>query len=139
MPENTQVQVQELARFAQEQQFNAQYRQYFGDVWEEAGVKDISKMTVSDAEQTLKVLADSEASPQFIKSLLAQASRDGAPSQVLEYFLSSDIDGDGRTLAQEIFQDGTDPLEPDSPQPILKAQALSLSPTQDTEDLDWEI
>lgn len=136
MPENTQLQVQELARFAQEQQFNTQYQQYFGDVWEEAGVKDISKMTVSDAEQTLKVLADSEASPQFVKSLLAQAALSGAPPQVLEYFLASDIDSDGRTLAQEIFQDGTNPLEPDTPQPSPKAQALS--PSQEP-DLEWEI
>ncbi|WP_414756549.1 hypothetical protein [Anabaena sp. CCY 9910] len=139
MTETTQLQVQELARFAQEQDFNQQYQQYFRDVWEEAGVKDISKMTVSDAEQTLKVLAASEASPQFVKSLLAQAAIDGAPSQVLEYFLGSDIDGDGRTLAQEIFQDGTNPLEPDSPQPISKTQVVSLSPTQDTEDMEWEI
>ncbi|BAY41565.1 hypothetical protein NIES2111_59610 (plasmid) [Nostoc sp. NIES-2111] len=46
MPENTQLQAEELTRFAQEQDFNAQYQQYFGDVWEEAGVKDISKMTI---------------------------------------------------------------------------------------------
>ncbi|BAY41223.1 hypothetical protein NIES2111_56190 (plasmid) [Nostoc sp. NIES-2111] len=130
------AQVQELARFAQEQQFNAQYQQHFGNVWDEAGVKDISKMTVSDAEQTLKVLAASEASPQFIKSLLAQAAVDGAPPQVLEYFLSSDIDGDGRTLAQEILMDGTNSLEPDSPQPSPKTQVLSPSPT---EEEDWEI
>jgi hypothetical protein len=136
MAETTHLQIQELSRFAQEQDFNQQYRQYFGDVWDEAGVKDISKMTVQDAEQTLKILADSEASPQFIKSLLAQAARDGATPQVLEYFLSSDIDGDGRTLAQEIFQDGTNPLEPDSPQPPPKSQVLSPS---STEDLDWEI
>ncbi|MBD2683439.1 MULTISPECIES: hypothetical protein [Nostoc] len=136
MPENTQLQVQELARFAQEQQFNEQYRQYFGDVWEEAGVKDISKMTIPDAQQTLKVLANSEASPQFVKSLLAQAAIDGAPSQVLEYFLSSDIDGDGRTLGQEIFQDGTNPLSADTPQPSPKAQVISPSPT---EDLEWQI
>ncbi|BAY73336.1 hypothetical protein NIES23_61640 (plasmid) [Trichormus variabilis NIES-23] len=133
MTETTQLQVQELARFAQEQDFNQQYRQYFGDVWDEAGVKDISKMTVSDAEQTLKVLANSEASPQFVKSLLAQAALSGVPSQVLEYFLSSDIDGDGRTLAQEIFRDGTNPLESDSPQPSSKAQALSPSSTEDLE------
>ncbi|MBD2505519.1 hypothetical protein [Anabaena azotica] len=133
------AQVQELERFAREQQFNSQYRQYFGDVWDEAGVKDISKMTISDAEQTLKVLASSQASPQFVKSLLAQAAVDGAPPQVLEYFLNSDIDGDGRTLAIEIFHDGTNPLESDSPQTTPKAQALSLSPTKDTEDLDWEI
>ncbi|MCC5604735.1 hypothetical protein [Nostoc favosum] len=132
MSETTQLRVQELARFAQEQDFNQQYRQYFGDVWKEAGVKNISQMTVHDAEQTLKILADSEASPQFIKSLLAQAAIDGASPQVLEYFLASDIDGDGRTLATAIFQDGTNPLEPDTP----KAQVLS--PSQ-TEDLDWEI
>jgi hypothetical protein len=136
MPENTQLQVEELAQFAQEQQFNEQYRQYFGDVWDEAGVKDISQMTTQDAQQTLKVLADSEASPQFIKSLLAQATVDGAPPQVLEYFLSSDIDGDGRTLSQEIFQDGTNPLSADTPQQLSKAEVISPSPT---EDLDWEI
>ncbi|BAB78278.1 hypothetical protein ACN23B_27935 (plasmid) [Anabaena sp. FACHB-709] len=134
MTETTQLQVQELARFAQEQDFNQQYRQYFGDVWDEAGVKDISKMTVSDAEQTLKILADSEASPQFVKSLLAQAAVSGAPPQVLEYFLASDIDGDGRTLAQEIFQDGTNPLEPDTP----KTQVVSPSQSQEP-DLEWEI
>ncbi|MBH8573564.1 hypothetical protein I8752_11170 [Nostocaceae cyanobacterium CENA369] len=136
MAETTQLQVQELARFAQEQQFNEQYRQYFGDVWDEAGVKDISQMTTQDAQQTLKVLADSEASPQFIKSLLAQAAVDGAPPQVLEYFLSSDIDCDGRTLAQEIFQDGTNPLESDTPQFSSKAQVLSPSPQP---GLEWEI
>ena len=136
MAETTHLQIQELSRFAQEQDFNQQYRQYFGDVWDEAGVKDISKMTGQDAEQTLKILADSEASPQFIKSLLAQAAIDGATPQVLEYFLSSDIDGDGRTLATVLFQDGTNPLEPDTPQPPAKAQVLSPSPT---EDLDWEI
>ena len=47
--------------------------------------------------------------------------------QVLEYFLSSDIDSDGRTLAQELFQDGTNPLQPDTPQPPPKAQVLSPS------------
>lgn len=46
------------------------------------------------------------------------------------------IDGDGRTLAQELFQDGTNPLQPDTPHPPPKAQVLSPSPT---EDLDWEI
>ncbi|BAY41564.1 hypothetical protein NIES2111_59600 (plasmid) [Nostoc sp. NIES-2111] len=81
----------------------------------------------------MKVLAASKASPQFVKSLLAQAAIDGVPSQVLEYFLGSDIDGDGRTLAQEIFQDGTNPLEPDSPQPTPKAQISSSSPTEDLE------
>ena len=136
MAETTHLQVQELSRFAQEQDFNQQYRQYFGDVWDEVGVRDISKMTIQDAEQTLKVLADSEASPQFIKSLLAQAAIDGATPQVLEYFLSSDIDSDGRTLATVLFQDGTNPLQPDTPQPLPKAQVLSPSPT---EDLDWEI
>ncbi|WP_242044997.1 hypothetical protein [Anabaena azotica] len=63
--------LQELERFAREQQFNSQYRQYFGDVWDEAGVKDIREMTVQDAERTLKILANSQASPQFVKSLLS--------------------------------------------------------------------
>ncbi|MGJ5629092.1 hypothetical protein [Nostoc sp. CALU 1950] len=134
MSETTQLQVQELACFAQEQDFNQQYRQYFGDVWEEVGVRDISKMTIQDAEQTLKVLADSEASPQFIKSLLAQAAIDGATPQVLEYFLSSDIDSDGRTLATVLFQDQTNPLEADTPLSPSKAQVLSPSLQP---DLEW--
>ncbi|QHG20383.1 hypothetical protein [Nostoc sp. ATCC 53789] len=136
MAKTTHLQVQELSRFAQEQDFNQQYRQYFGDVWDEVGVKDISRMTIQDAEQTLKVLADSEASPQFIKSLLAQAAIDGASPQVLEYFLSSDIDDYGRTLAQELFQDQTNPLEADTPLSSSKAQVLSSSLQP---DLEWKI
>jgi hypothetical protein len=136
MAETTHLQIQELSRFAQEQDFNQQYRQYFGDVWDEAGVTNISQMTVQDAEQALKILADSEASPQFIKSLLAQAAIDGASPQVLEYFLSSDIDGNGRTLATVLFQDQTNPLEPDTPQSPSRAQVLSSSLQP---DLEWEI
>jgi hypothetical protein len=115
MPEDLEVQAQELAKFAQEQNFDDRYLEYFSDIWQEAGVKDISKMTTQDAERTMQVLSSSEASVEFVKAFYAQAVRQGMPSQVLEYVLQSDTDGDGRTLAQEIFVDGTDPFEPDSP------------------------
>jgi len=36
--------------------------------------------------------------------------------------MQSDIDGDGRTLAQEIFVDGTDPFEADTPTPVTSHQ-----------------
>ncbi|MFN6568220.1 hypothetical protein [Dendronalium sp. ChiSLP03b] len=115
MPKNTVLQAQELAKFAVEQNFDERYLEYFADVWLEAGVKDISRMTTQDAERTMQVLSSSEASFEFVKAFLAQAVRQGMPFQVLEYILLSDTDGDGRTLAQEIFQDATDPFEPDAP------------------------
>ncbi|MBD2450488.1 hypothetical protein H6G76_25715 [Nostoc sp. FACHB-152] len=108
------TQAQELVKFAQEQNFDERYLEYFGDVWREAEVEDISKMTMKDAERTMQVLSDSEASVEFVKAWLLQAIQQGMPSQVLEYIMQSDIDGDGRTLAQKIFQDGTDPFEADT-------------------------
>jgi hypothetical protein len=130
MSENIQAQVQELAKFAQEQNFDERYLEYFSDIWQEAGVKDIGKMTIKDAERTMQVLSSSEASVEFIKAFYAQAVRQGMPSQVLEYIMQSDIDGDGRTLAQEIFVDGTDPFEADTPTPVTSHQK---APNQDFE------
>ncbi|AUB41763.1 hypothetical protein COO91_07830 [Nostoc flagelliforme CCNUN1] len=43
------------------------------------------------------------------------------------------FDGDGRTLATVIFQDETNPLEADTPQPPPKAQVLSSSLQPDLE------
>ncbi len=130
MPENIEVNAQELAKFAQEQNFDDRYLEYFSDIWQEAGVKDISRMTTQDAERTMQVLSSSEASVEFVKAFYAQAVRQGMPSQVLEYVLQSDTDGDGRTLAQEIFQDDTDPFEPDTPN-IADTRKYALSPSPD--------
>jgi len=135
MTENTEVQKQEqeLAKFAQEQNCNQQYLEYFNDIFIEAGVKDISKMTNQDAERLMQVLKSSEASREFVKALLAQAAVDGMSSQVLEYILSSDIDGDGRTLAQEIFHDGTDPFEADTSEVTSRQNYVTNSQTQNAE------
>lgn len=132
MTEALEIQAQELAKFAQEQNFDERYLEYFGDVWREAGVEDISTMTIKDAERAMQVLSDSEASGEFIKAWLAQAVRQGIPSQVLEYIMQSDIDGDGRTLAQEMRIDGTDPLESDSPQRMSSKQYTNFQ-SQDLE------
>ena len=136
MLENIEVNAQEeLAKFAQEQNFDDRYLEYFSEIWQEAGIKDIPKMTIQNAERTMQVLSSSEASVEFIKAFYAQAVRQGMPSQVLEYVLQSDTDGDGRTLAPEIFEDGTDPFEPDSPNiPATKKSAIAPSP-----DLDYEL
>jgi len=107
--------IQQLAQYAADQSFDERSVEFFDDVWLEAGIKNISKMTTADAERTMQVLASSEASPEFIKALLAQAVLDGMPEPVVQYILQSDTDGDGRTLAQEIFTDGTSPFEPDEP------------------------
>ncbi|RCJ42435.1 hypothetical protein A6770_34835 [Nostoc minutum NIES-26] len=130
MTKNTVLQVKELTKFATEQNFDLRHLEYFADVWLEAGVKDISKMTRQDAERTMQVLSSSEASVEFVKALLAQAVRQGMPSQVLEYVLQSDIDGDGRTLAQEIFQDSTDPFEPDAPDVVPAIKSVTNSRNQ---------
>ncbi|MBD2458294.1 hypothetical protein H6G80_30035 [Nostoc sp. FACHB-87] len=130
MPTDIEQQTQKLLQFAQEQNFDERYLGYFGDVWQEAGVKDLSKATTQDAEKALQVLANSAASGEFVKAWLSVAVRQGVPSNVLEYILEIDIDGDGRTLAQEIFVDGTDPLEQDSPAPQqainVRSQGIEL-------------
>ncbi|MEH1783708.1 MAG: hypothetical protein V7K67_20125 [Nostoc sp.] len=41
-------------------------------------------MTTADAERTMQVLADSEASPEFIKALLAEAITEGVPTKKIK-------------------------------------------------------
>lgn len=120
-------QSKKLVQFAQEQNFDERYLGYFDEIWHEAGVKDLSKATTQDAEKALQVLANSSASGEFIKAWLSQAVNQGVPSNVLEYLLESDLDGDGRTLAQEIFVDGSNPLESDAPKPLPTKQYASVN------------
>ncbi|MBN3959249.1 hypothetical protein [Nostoc sp. NMS8] len=49
--------------------------------------------------------------------------------------LHSDTDGDGRTLAQEIFNDGTSPFQPNQPSVL----ALKQNQFQSSSEEDMEI
>jgi hypothetical protein len=124
-----QLQAEQLARFAREQK-SAEKTEFFNDIWQEAGVKDVRKMTIQDARRTLAILSNSEASIEFVKSFYAQAVVNGMPSHVLNFILQSDTDGDGRTLGQEIFVDGTNPFRADQPKQnhycIQKSYELDL-------------
>ena len=106
------LQAEQLAQFAREQ-MSEQKTEFFNDIWQEVGVKDVRKMTIQDARRTLAILSNSEASIEFIKVFYGQAITNGMPSHVLKFILQSDTDGDGRTLAQEIFVDGTNPFRAD--------------------------
>ncbi|MBW4456999.1 MAG: hypothetical protein KME55_32455 [Nostoc indistinguendum CM1-VF10] len=130
---------QQLAQFAASQSFDERSVEFFDDVWQEAGVKDIAKMTTADAESVLQVLSESEASPEFTKALLAQAITAGMPKQVVGYILESDTDGDGRTLAQEIFNDGTSPFQPNQPSVLASQQNQFQSSSQENEDMEIQI
>lgn len=110
------LQAEQLAQFAREQ-WSEEKTEFFNDIWQEAGVKDVRKMTIQDARRTLAILSNSEASIEFVKVFYAQAITNGMPSHILNFILQSDTDGDGRTLAQEIFVDGTNPFRADQPVP----------------------
>ncbi|MCC2692835.1 hypothetical protein [Nodularia sp. LEGE 04288] len=110
------LQAEQLAKFAREQ-MSEEKTEFFNDIWQEAGVKDVRKMTIQDARRTLAILSNSEASIEFVKVFYGQAITNGMPSHVVNFILQSDTDGDGRTLAQEIFVDGTNPFRADHPVP----------------------
>ncbi|MBE9053754.1 hypothetical protein IQ243_25810 [Nostocales cyanobacterium LEGE 11386] len=127
-----QLQAEQLARFAREQ-MSEQKTDFYNDIWQEAGVKDVRKMTIQDARRTLAILSNSEASIEFVKAFYGQAVSNGMPSHVLNFIVQSDTDGDGRTLAQEIFVDGTNPFRTD--QPVVRQQYL----LEKSDDLDLEL
>ncbi|WP_193200397.1 hypothetical protein [Nostoc sp. MG11] len=105
--------IDKLNEFAQNQDFSSK-QEFFDSILIDAGIQHIQKMTYSDADRVLLVLDESDASPEFTKSFLASASLQGMPNDVIAYILSSDTDGDGRSLSQEIFTDYTSPFEADS-------------------------
>ncbi|MCC5661506.1 hypothetical protein LC608_32070 [Nostoc sp. XA010] len=139
MNNDQELYTQQLAQFAASQSFDERSVEFFDDVWQEAGVKDIAKMTTADAESVLQVLSESEASPEFTKALLAQAITAGMPKHVVGYILESDTDGDGRTLAQEIFNDGTSPFQFPQPSVLASQQNQFQSSSQENEDMEIQI
>jgi len=139
MNNDQELYTQQLAQFAASQSFDERSVEFFDDVWQEAGVKDIAKMTTADAKCVLQVLGESEASPEFTKALLAQAITAGMPKHVAGYILESDTDGDGRTLAQEIFNDGTSPFQPNQPSVLASQQNQFQSSSQENEDMEIQI
>jgi hypothetical protein len=137
MNNDQELYTQQLAQFAASQSFDERSVEFFDDVWQEAGVKDIAKMTTADAESVLQVLGESEASPEFTKALLAQAITAGMPEHVVGYILESDTDGDGHTFAQEIFNDGTSPFQPNQPSVLASKQNQFQSSSE--EDMEIQI
>ncbi|GAX38838.1 hypothetical protein [Nodularia sp. NIES-3585] len=126
------LQAEQLAQFAREQ-MSEEKTEFFNDIWQEAGVKDVRKMTIQDARRTLAILSNSEASIEFVKVFYGQAITNGMPSHVLNFILQSDTDGDGRTLAQEVFMDNTNPFRADQP---VAQQRYCL---ENSHDLDLEL
>ncbi|MCC5662272.1 hypothetical protein LC608_36305 [Nostoc sp. XA010] len=61
------------------------------------------------------------------------------PEHVVGYILESDTDGDGRTLAQEIFNDGTSPFQPNQPSVLASQQNQFQSSSQENEDMEIQI
>ncbi|MBD2511175.1 hypothetical protein H6G91_28650 [Nostoc muscorum FACHB-395] len=59
------------------------------------------------------------------------------PKHVVGYILESDTDGDGRTLAQEIFNDGTSPFQPNQPSVLASKQNQFQSSSE--EDMEIQI
>lgn len=139
MNNDQELYTQQLAQFAASQSFDERSVEFFDDVWQEAGVKDITKMTTADAKYVLQVLSESEASPEFTKALLAQAITAGMPKHVVGYILESDTDGDGRTLAQEIFNDGTSPFQSNQPSVLASQQSQPQFSSEEDEDMEIQI
>ncbi|MBD6621247.1 hypothetical protein FNW02_37550 [Komarekiella sp. 'clone 1'] len=107
---------EQLAQEAKQQSFDQRSVDIFESVYQDAGVTSIKNMNINDSDRILSVLAQEQATPEFIRGFLAHGWQQGIPVEVVQHILNSDQDGDGRTLAQELFTDGSDPFEPDQPQ-----------------------
>jgi hypothetical protein len=133
MENNTQeTLIDKLKRFAKQQNFQERLTGEFRQVWKEAGIINIQEADVSDMRKVLAVLSRSEASTEFIKAFCANAVTEGLPENCLDTLLESDIDHDGRSLAQEIFRDNTNPFVPD------KAKKISNYKFQSSQSQQWE-
>ncbi|MBD6620467.1 hypothetical protein FNW02_32980 [Komarekiella sp. 'clone 1'] len=120
---------EQLAQEAKQQSFDQRSVNIFESVYQDAGVTSIKNMSITDSDRILSVLAQEQATPEFIRGFLAHGWQQGIPVEIVQHILSSDQDGDGRTLAQELFTDGSDPFEPDVPKSQYrhqKAQELEL-------------
>ncbi|MBW4617198.1 MAG: hypothetical protein KME21_28985 [Desmonostoc vinosum HA7617-LM4] len=119
--------IENFKEFASQQSFDTKNSEIFDDVWKEANVSHIPNANTRDGNRVLSVLAQSEASPEFIKSFVVHAWQQGLPVNVLSNILNSDLDGDGRSLGQELFADQTDPYEPQQAKPRHQsARSLDL-------------
>ncbi|MBE9036599.1 hypothetical protein [aff. Roholtiella sp. LEGE 12411] len=107
---------EQLSQEAKQQSFDQRSVDIFESVYQDARVTSIKNMSIIDSDRILSVLAQEQATPEFIRGFLVHAWQEGIPIDVVQHILNSDQDGDGRTLAQELFTDGTDPFEPDEPQ-----------------------
>lgn len=107
--------LEQLTQIVQQQNFDERSAAIFLAIYQEAGLDDIKNMSIEGSDRILSVLAQEEATPEFIRGFLAHAWQQGIGVEVVQHILNSDRDGDGRTLAQELFTDGSDPFEADTP------------------------
>ncbi|MFN6496327.1 MAG: hypothetical protein RMX65_004705 [Nostoc sp. DedQUE01] len=107
---------EQLAQEAKQHSFDQRSVNIFESVYQDAGVTSIKSMSIKDSDRILSVLAQEQATPEFIRGFLIHAWQEGIPVDIVQHILNSDRDGDGRTLAQELFTDGSDPFEADQPQ-----------------------
>lgn len=107
--------IEQLTQQAQQQNFDSKFVAIFEGVYLDAGVDNIKNMSITQSDRILSILAQEQATPEFIRGFLAYTWQQGIGVDVVQHILNSDRDGDGRTLAQELFTDGSDPFEPDAP------------------------
>jgi hypothetical protein len=100
-----------LSQFVQEQHFDERTVQIFKAVCQDVGINDLPQTTVEQGNRLTEVLKHNEATPEFVKNLLSYSLQKGMPLYVIDHILNSDLDKDGRTLSQELFEDHTDPFE----------------------------
>src|SRR5690349_19260451 len=114
--------IEQLAQEAKQQNFDSRSAVVFEDVYQQAGVESVQNMSITESDRVLSILAQEEATPEFIRGFLAHAWQQGIGVDVVQHILNSDRDGDGRTLAQELFTDGSDPFEADAPKVQYRRQ-----------------
>ncbi|BBD63407.1 hypothetical protein NIES2109_62570 (plasmid) [Nostoc sp. HK-01] len=111
---------EKLAQFANQQHFDERVVQIFEAVYQDVGINNLPQTTVEQGNCLTEVLKHNEATPEFVKNLLGYSLQKGMPLYVIDHILNSDLDKDGRTLSQEIFEDYTDPFEVSSRPQICK-------------------
>lgn len=112
---------EKLAQFANQQHFDERVVQIFEAVCQDAGINNLSQTTVGQVNCLIEVLKHNEATPEFVKNLLGYSLQKGMPLYVIDHILNSDLDNDGRSLSQELFEDHTDPFAVDSRSRICKS------------------
>ncbi|MBD2472157.1 hypothetical protein [Nostoc sp. FACHB-145] len=111
---------EKLAQFANQQHFDDRAVEIFQAVCQDAGINHLPQTSVKQGNCLIEVLKHNEATPEFVKNLLSYSLQKGMPLYVIDHILNSDLDKDGRSLSQELFEDYTDPFEVDSRSKICK-------------------